>query len=173
MRPELSGPMISEMAPRGKPSITASSEARPVGRDSRILASGRNPSVVMRAAFGFMQFRLFFAYHIVGAEAPLSRRCVARGWRLGVGCQALTLKILAVENPQTWTHCSEEIGVERVTIPRHLSSEHGPVYVTIMNDRSSRIPRSQRCQSIRGLVRSIGFEGGSQNGNRGCQTRQR
>jgi hypothetical protein len=29
------------------------------------LASGRSPSVVTRAAFGFMQFRLFFATHIL------------------------------------------------------------------------------------------------------------
>ena len=40
-------------------------DARPVGRHSRILASGRSPSVVTRAAFGFMQFRLFFATHIL------------------------------------------------------------------------------------------------------------
>src|SRR5580704_11616570 len=53
------------MAPRGKPSTRASSDARPVGRHSRILASGRSPSVVTRAAFGFMQFRLFFATHIL------------------------------------------------------------------------------------------------------------
>src|ERR1022692_4762487 len=61
--------MISEMAPRGKPSMMASREARPVARVSRSLVSlsvsGRNPSVAVRAALGFMQFRLFFAYRIV------------------------------------------------------------------------------------------------------------
>ena len=57
--------MISEISPRGKPSMTASSEASPVGRIFRILDSGRNPSVTDRAAFGFMQFRLLFAIDIV------------------------------------------------------------------------------------------------------------
>src|SRR6202035_4337726 len=53
------------MAPRGKPPARASSDAMPVGRHFRIWASGRSPSVVTRAAFGFMQFRLFFATHIL------------------------------------------------------------------------------------------------------------
>ena len=65
MRPELSGPIISEMAPRGKPSMMASREGRPDARVSLGLDSGRNPSVAVRAALGFMQFRLFFAYRIV------------------------------------------------------------------------------------------------------------
>jgi hypothetical protein len=60
--------MISDMAPRGKPSITASREGRPVGRISRGLKSERNPSVVERAALGFMQFRLFFARTIVALQ---------------------------------------------------------------------------------------------------------
>ena len=67
--------MISEIAPRGKPSIKASSEALPVGSDSRIRASGRNPSVVGKAALGFMQIRLFFAIRIVA----LSRLYVKGG----------------------------------------------------------------------------------------------
>lgn len=57
--------MISEIAPRGKPLMSWSSEARPVDSVSRIRASGRNPSVVGRAALGFMQIRLFFAIRIV------------------------------------------------------------------------------------------------------------
>jgi hypothetical protein len=57
--------MISEMAPRGKPSIMASRVGRPVGRVSRSLDSERNPSVVVRAALRFMQFRLFFATSIL------------------------------------------------------------------------------------------------------------
>src|SRR5260370_13325158 len=65
VRPEVSEPRISEIAPRGKPSIKASSGARPVGSASWSRASGRNPSVVVRAAVGFMQFRLFFAIHIL------------------------------------------------------------------------------------------------------------
>src|ERR1700730_17821891 len=65
VRPELSGPRISEIAPRGKPSIKASSGARPVGSASWSRASERNPSVVERAAVGFMQIRLFFAICIL------------------------------------------------------------------------------------------------------------
>jgi len=74
--------MISEIAPRGKPSIKASSEASPLGSVSRVLASGRNPSVVGRAALGFMQIRLFFAIRIVA----LPRRDVkGMGATLGLG----------------------------------------------------------------------------------------
>ena len=65
VRPELSGPRISEIAPRGKPLMRASSEATPVGSVSSGGVSGRNPNVVVRAAYGFMQFRLFFATAIV------------------------------------------------------------------------------------------------------------
>src|ERR1700693_602366 len=65
VRPEVSGPRISEIAPRGKPSIKASSGARPVGSASWSRVFGRNPSVVVRAAVGFMQFRLFFAIRIL------------------------------------------------------------------------------------------------------------
>jgi hypothetical protein len=63
--------MISEMAPRGKPSMTASREGRPVGRISRVLRSERNPSVVVRAALRFMQFRLFFATVIVALKKEI------------------------------------------------------------------------------------------------------
>src|SRR5580704_10824216 len=54
--------MISEMAPRGKPSITASIVGRPMWRISRGLRSERNPSVVESAALRFIKIRLLFAY---------------------------------------------------------------------------------------------------------------
>src|ERR1700719_1483659 len=70
--------MISEMTPRGKPSMTASREGRPVGRISRGLKSERNPSVVERAALGFMQFRLFFARPIVALKKGIVNGLDAR-----------------------------------------------------------------------------------------------
>jgi hypothetical protein len=57
--------MISEIAPRGTPSMMASKAGMPVERNSRVLRSERNPSVVVRAALRFMQIRLFFAYVIL------------------------------------------------------------------------------------------------------------
>jgi putative addiction module killer protein len=59
------------MAPRGKPPVRASSGPMPVGRHSRGDASGRSPSVVTRAAVGFMQFRLLFARSILAIKPVL------------------------------------------------------------------------------------------------------
>src|SRR5580658_8730670 len=87
------------MAPRGKPSTIASRGARPVGRHSRILASGRSPSVVTRAAFGFMQFRLFFAIHIVVRTGVVVKStwalAVARAG-LGIGYTGFDVKDCSV-----------------------------------------------------------------------------
>jgi hypothetical protein len=68
--PELSGPAISEIAPRGKPLVKASNAGIPVGSFSWSLHSRRIPSGTAKAEAGFMLFAFY---------SPKTALCVQTG----------------------------------------------------------------------------------------------